>query len=141
MILVEQDNNAAQSQKIGRAGFTLIEVMIAIVIGGLIVGGGMWAMMGYLEKAKRDSTKTAMSSIKTFLMFYQQEHDTYPKTLKDLEKSGMLGKNKRSGQSNALPKDGWGQQFQYRPTEDGYELFSYGPDGKKGKKESRIFAD
>ncbi len=136
-----QQNNVEKSMRTARAGFTLIEVMIAIVIGGLIMGGAFFGIKGYLEKARRDSTKTALNNIKTFLMFYQQEKGEYPRSLKDLEKAGMLGKNKKTGQPNPLPKDAWYHPFQYRPTEDGYEMYSYGPDGKKGKKETRIYAE
>jgi prepilin-type N-terminal cleavage/methylation domain len=140
-MITVQHNDIQKSARTGRAGFTLIELMIGLVIIGLIVGGGMFAIMGYLEKARRDSTKTALRNIKTFLMFYQTEHGAYPKSLKDLEKEGVLGKNKTTGKYNTLPKDGWNRPFQYRPTEDGYDLYSYGPDGKSGKKETRVTAD
>src|SRR3990172_9843551 len=141
MMFVEHNNNLEKSVRTARAGFTLIEVMIAITIGAMIIAGGAWAMMGYLEKAKRDSTKSSIKNIQTFLMFYQVENGEYPKTLKDLEKAGFLGKNKKTGQPNPLPKDGWNRPIQYRPTEDGYELESYGPDGKKSTKASRITAE
>lgn len=118
-------------------GFTLIELMIGIVIIGLIVGGGAYFFMGYLESARRSNTKTTIEGLKTNLMLYKNEKGDYPKQLQDLLKGGFLGKAK------ALPKDAWDRAFVYRPTPDGknpYELYSYGPKGKSGGKESRISA-
>ena len=117
-----------------RKGFALIEVMIAVMIIGLIAGGVIYFGMGYLEGAKRSSTKTTLQNFQMFLMNYKTEKGEYPKSLDELVKAGLLKK--------PLPKDGWEKPFFYRVTPDGekpYELFSYGPKGKGGGKASRIY--
>jgi len=70
------------------------------------------------------------------LMSYKTEKGEYPQKLDDLVKAGFLKK--------PLPKDGWEKPFFYRRTPDGekpYELYSYGPQGKGGGKESRVSPD
>lgn len=117
-----------------KKGFALIEVMIAVMIIGLIAGGVIYFGMGYLEDAKRKSTKTALQNFQMSLMSYKTEKGEYPKSLDELVKAGLLKK--------PLPKDAWDKPFFYRVTPDGekpYEMFSYGPKGKGGGKASRIY--
>lgn len=119
-----------------KKGFTLIELMIAIVIIGLITGGSIYFAMGVLESAKRTSTKTKLQSFQVFLMNYRNEKGEYPKSLADLVKAGFLKK--------PLPQDGWNKPFVYHLITDGekpYELYSHGPKGKGGGKASRIYPD
>jgi general secretion pathway protein G len=119
-----------------KKGFTLIELMIALAIIGLIAGSAIYFAMGYLASAKRTSTKTKLQNFQIVLMNYKTEKGEYPKSLQDLVKAGFL--------KSPLPKDGWDKPFVYRPTPDGekpYELYSYGPEGKGGGKASRIYAD
>lgn len=116
-------------------GFTLIELMIAIVIIGLIAGGSIYFAMTFLENAKRTSTKTTIENLKVQIMNYKAEKGDYPKSLQDMLAAGFLKK--------PLPKDGWDHNFIYRLTPDGnhpYELFSYGPKGKTGGRASRLDA-
>lgn len=117
-----------------RPGFTLIELMIAIVIIGLITGGSAYFIAGYIQQARRTSTNTTMDNLKVTVMQYKQEKGEYPQTLKDLVGARYL---------KSVPVDGWDRPFVYRPTPEGdnpYELFSYGPDGKKGGKAGRLDA-
>ncbi len=118
-----------------RKGFTLIELMIAMVIIGLMAGGAIYFAMNFLETAKRKATQTALMNLKVTILNYKSEKGEYPKTLQELVKAGFLQK--------AVPKDSWDKAYVYRLTPDGknpYELYSYGPKGKGGGKESRISA-
>lgn len=133
METVTVQNRIAKS---ARAGFTLIELMIAIVIIGIIAGGSIYFAMTVLENAKRSATTTALQTIKLSIMNYRSEKGEYPRTIQDLVNAGFLKK--------PAPKDGWDRNFVYRPTPDNeskpYELYSYGPQGKGGNKASRIDA-
>ncbi len=118
-----------------RVGFTLMELLIAIAIIGILTGGAAYLAMTVMGRAKRSNTQIALQTVKHSLMSYKQEKGEYPKTLQDLIAAGFLPK--------PLPEDGWGRKFIYRPTPEGknpYELFSYGPDGKAGGKASRMDA-
>lgn len=118
-----------------RAGFTLIELMIGLLIVGLLSAGAFYFAMTYLENAKRTATRNTVQNLKIQIMNYKAEKGDYPKSLQDMVAAGFLKK--------PLPKDGWDRNFVYRLTPDGknpYELFSYGPEGKAGGKASRIDA-
>ncbi len=118
-----------------RAGFTLIELMIGLLIVGLLSAGAFYFAMTYLESARRTATRNTLQNLKIQIMNYKAEKGDYPKSLQDMVAAGFLKK--------PLPKDGWDHNFVYRLTPDGknpYELFSYGPQGKAGGKASRLDA-
>ena len=119
-----------RSVRMARRGYSLIEILIAIVIIGMLVGGAMYLATTVMENAKRTTTKTALQTIKYALMQYKQENGEYPENLEKAIEAGFLKK--------PIPKDGWDQRIQYRRTDDGIELYSFGPQGKKGGKVSRI---
>lgn len=128
-------NVHGNTTRVAKKGFTLIELMIAIVIIGLITGGSIYFAMRFLENAKRSATRTTLQNLKIQIMNYKAEKGDNPKSLQDMVAAGFLKK--------PLPKDGWDQNFVYRLTPDGknpYELFSYGPQGKAGGKASRLDA-
>ena len=66
-----------------KRGFTLIELMIALTIIGLIAGGSIYFAMGFLERAKRSSTKTKLQNFQMVLMSYKTEKGEYPQKLDD----------------------------------------------------------
>lgn len=137
--IYQYDNSSPGRYKCGlKPGFTLIELMIALVIIGLIAGGAFYFAMTYLETAKRSATKTSLRNLKVTLLNYRSEKGEYPKTLQELVQAGFLKK--------AVPKDAWEHSFVYRLMPEGegkepYELYSYGPQGKGGGKASRLYAD
>lgn len=125
-----------QKERFNKAGFSLIELVIAITIGAMLIGGALYFATTYFEQAKRSTTRTHLQGLKLVLENYKAEKGTYPESLAQLQKSGFY-------KAKAIPKDGWDHSFVYRLTPDGkngYELFSYGPEGKGSPKESRIDA-
>lgn len=130
-----------------RPGFTLAEVMIAIAIVGLLAAIGGPMFMSYLAKGKVTATKQNLRIIKGAVDQFNADMGQNPETLKDLVKKPAnpdLAKdwnpyiNKKE-----IPLDGWNHPFVYKPTPDGehdYELYSYGPKGKAGKKDTQINA-
>lgn len=114
-------------QRTATPGFTLIELMISIGIIAVLLGG-VYAFYSRVQtNAKTQTTKTALMEIRVALDEYNAENDAYPAKLSDMNKK--------------LPKDGWGNEFRYRPTPNGaypYELYSYGPGGQGSPKEEHI---
>lgn len=114
-------------------GFTLIEVLLAVTIGALIIGGSLYLATTVMENAKRNNTKTALQTIKSQIQMYKSERGQYPQNLPELKKAGFFKKE--------VPKDGWDNPVVYRLTPDGkhpFDLYSYGPEGKGSSKASRI---
>lgn len=134
MIYYHEEN---QKERFNKAGFSLIELVIAVTIGAMLVGGALYFATSYFEQAKRSTTRTLLQGLKLQLENYKAEKGTYPESLVQLQKSGFY-------KAKGVPKDGWDRSFVYRIIPEGgkhpYELFSYGPEGKGSSKESRIDA-
>ncbi len=121
-------------RKSARAGFTLIELMIVIVILGLLAAMVMPALTGKGEEAKRDIVCVQMKQIyNDALDMYKIKNSTYPSTeegLKILTESGNYFKD------NKMPKDSWGNEFIYINDDGKIELISLGADKKEGGKDT-----
>ena len=129
-MILKYNESEQRMVRMVRPGYSLIEIMIAIAIVGVLFGGVMYLGNMVMENANRSSTRTTLQLIKFAVKGYQQEKGKYPKNLEEAVAADFLKK--------PLPKDGWNQPSFYRATEDGFELYSHGPQGKKGGKASRI---
>ena len=79
-----------------------------------------------VDRAKMRETRETMRSIALSLRTIQQmnENGAWPDSLKALVDNKL---------EEAVPKDGWGREFAYQLSdENGYELTSWGADGKAG---------
>lgn len=128
---------------VGRAGFTLIELMVVIVILGILAGFIVPKLMGRPEEAKRVKAKMQIESLETAIRLYKLDNGNYPTTEQGLqalvEKSDSppIPKNWRKGgyiEKSKIPKDPWGNAFIYlSPGAHGdYDIISYGADGVPG---------
>lgn len=126
-----------------KAGFTLIEIMVVIVILAMLAALVGPKLMGRTDDAKIQTTRTQISNMETALKLYKLDNGTYPSTEQGLNALvtkptvGVIPKNyKGEGylEKKQVPKDGWGNDYLYvSPGEHGdYDLFSYGADGAKG---------
>jgi general secretion pathway protein G len=117
-------------------GFSLMELLIVMVILGMlaaVVGPTLWNKLG---GAQRDTAKTQISNIEVALDSYRLDMFKYPSSLEELitntsSDSKWQGPYLRKG----LPKDPWGNEYQYRkPGREGrdFDLYSYGADGQEG---------
>jgi len=133
-------------------GFTLMELLIAIAILGIILAVAGPALMNRFKQAKINTTKQSLKMVESIIAGFELDLDKLPQSINDLVRrpsasdyydqeaveSWMEGgyvKGKK------IPKDAWGKPFHYRLTPEGehpYELYSYGPKGRRGKKSARI---
>ena len=121
------------------AGFSLIELLVVLVILGLLAGLVGPRVMKYLGGAKTDSAKLQIEDIGAALDMYRLEVGSYPSGEHGLEAlvqepGGVRGWNGPYLKKNFVPKDPWGNDYEYAfPGDHGeYDLFSYGADASPG---------
>lgn len=114
-----------------RAGFSLAELMVVIVILGLLATLVVPNVMGALFKANDVVAKTDISQICQAIDNYSiNNRGRSPETLQDLEAPDANGES----YIKKLPKDPWGNEYVYFPPQGGrpYQVISYGADGVPG---------
>lgn len=127
-----------------KAGFTLIEVMVVIIILGLLAAIVMPRLVGQTDKARYEQAKIQMRILEDALKRYKLENGHFPTTSQGLQalvqkpssppvprdwpEGGYLDKPE-------VPLDPWGNAFIYvSPGQHGpdYDLVSLGADGIEG---------
>ncbi len=125
----------------GRAGFTLLELMVVIVILGLLAALVVPKLIGQSEKAKQTATRVQIRSIEQALQLFKLDNGFYPSTEQGLAalvrapEVGRIPKNYRQGgYIERIPNDPWGNAYVYlSPGAHGdYDISSYGADGTPG---------
>jgi general secretion pathway protein G len=129
-----------------RKGFTLMEILVAVAIVGMLVGLAVTNVGKILGEGQEFSAKTMVNdSMKTALLNYRLAVGDYPSTEEGLKalvaapegKTGWRGPY-LDAKGGRVPVDPWGHEFQYRypgtkNTESSstpYDLFSIGKDNK-----------
>jgi general secretion pathway protein G len=121
------------------AGFSLMELLVALVILALIVGLVAPQVLGYLGRAKTDSAKVQIDHLKSSLSLYLVDMGRYPSSTEGLEslvKAPPGGANWRGPyvEDGKVPADPWGKPYQYELTPGGARprVFSLGADAAPG---------
>jgi len=128
-----------------RAGFTLMEILIAVMIIGLVGAMvGPYAVNAYKDAQKR-TAKSSMRSLKDAISMYQMHLGHLPQSLKDLIKEPKDERDKKKWQKyiekDEVPEDPWNNSFVYKLTPGGkhpYDLYSRGSNGSDAPKEEWI---
>ncbi|HTH45349.1 MAG TPA: type II secretion system major pseudopilin GspG [Oxalicibacterium sp.] len=124
-----------------RAGFTLIEIMVVVVIMGIMAALVVPKLMGRTDDARITAAKQDIATIMQALKLYRLDNHRYPATEQGLAalvarpQSGPAAPGwKEGGYLERLPKDPWGNPYQYlAPGVHGeVDVFSYGADGQPG---------
>jgi general secretion pathway protein G len=142
--MMYEHTNDEHRRRHAKAGFTLFEMVIVAGIIGALLAFIIPQIVQYQKSSKVKTARIMIQGLQQAIMTFEADIGRYPNTLKELVvrpqdpevsskwlKDGyMLGKKQ-------LPKDPWQQPYIYKLTPDGqhaYELYSYGPDGKKAPK-------
>lgn len=124
-----------------QGGFTLIEIMVVVVILGILAALVVPQVMNRPDQAKVTVAKGDIKAIGAALDMYKLDNYSYPSTQQGLDalvekpSGNPQPKNwNRDGYLKRLPKDPWGNEYQYLSpgTQGQYDLYSYGADGKQG---------
>ena len=125
-------------QRLQKAGFTLIELMIVVVILGLLATIVMPRILDRPEQARRMKAKVDIRYIETTLALFKTDTGRFPTTSEGLEvlvsDPGIKGYDS-DGYLDKVPRDPWGNRYLYLypgvHSRD-YDLESYGKDGEDG---------
>jgi len=118
-----------------RPGFTLMEILIAVMILGLLGAMVGPALNNIYKNQQKRATKGNLMGIKKGLDMYKNNIGQWPATLKDLikkpreERAAKKWEGPYIGDENTkeVPEDSWGGKF-----------YSYGPNGKGAPKDEWI---
>ncbi|HKX46623.1 MAG TPA: type II secretion system major pseudopilin GspG [Planctomycetota bacterium] len=117
-----------------RAGFSLAELMVVIVIIGLLAGIVVPNVVGYLGRAMTGRVKADVASIVQAIDQYAIHNaGKYPESLEDLIEPPEEGQAPYL-KGGKIPLDPWKNEYLYdAPTEgDNYRVYTLGKDGSPG---------
>jgi general secretion pathway protein G len=117
------------------AGFTLLEMMVVVMIIGLLAAMVVPNLIGNKGKANQKKVVADLVALESALDMYHLDRNRYPTEQEGLQ--ALVQPNQSgnvSGYVRRIPKDPWGNNYQYRnPGTHGHiDIFSYGEDGLKG---------
>jgi general secretion pathway protein G len=122
-------------------GFTLIEIMVVVVIMGILAALVVPKLMGRTDDARIIATRQDIATVMQGLKLYKLDNQRYPTTEQGLQAlitkptTGPSANGwKTGGYLDKLPKDPWGNPYQYlSPGIKGeVDVFSLGADGQPG---------
>lgn len=118
----------------------MVELMIVVVVLSVLAALVVPNIMGRPDEARAAVAKADIRSIANALALYKLDNLKYPTTDQGLEAlvsgndSSSTGERGHAGYLNKVPKDPWGNEYQYiSPGAHGpYDLYSLGADTREG---------
>ncbi|MGJ7918322.1 type II secretion system major pseudopilin GspG [Massilia sp. LXY-6] len=129
------------SQRRRQSGFTLVEIMVVVVIIGILGMLVVPKLLGRTGEARVTAARTDIATLMQALKLYKLDNQRYPTTEQGLQAlvqkptTGPAANGwKEGGYVEKLPKDPWGNNYQYlQPGLHGeVDVFSLGADGQPG---------
>jgi general secretion pathway protein G len=123
-------------ERSARDGFTLIEIMLVVVIIGILAGIATVKFTGRIGQSQEAAAQASIEAIGLALDLYEIDNFAFPQSLQSLVTDPGSAPNWRGPYlKKGLPKDPWGNAFQYRfpgsRNPNSYDLFSLGADGSE----------
>ncbi len=126
----------------GRAGFTLVELMVVIVIIGLLATVVAINVLPSQDKAMVGKARADISVLEQAVETYRLDNLTFPTDQQGLKAltapPADLARPERyrqGGYVRRLPEDPWGNPYQYRRRSahgGQFDIWSFGADGQEG---------
>jgi len=122
-------------------GFTLIEIMVVVVIMGILAALVVPNLIGRTDDARIIAAKQDIATVMQALKLYKLDNQHYPTTEQSLQAlitkptTGPVANGwKVGGYIDKIPKDPWGNPYQYlSPGLKGeIDVISLGGDGQPG---------
>lgn len=120
------------SRRARRAGFSLAELMVVIVIIGLLATLVVPNVVRALFKGQTGRMKADISQISLAIDTYYIENSRYPQSLEELVAPDQQGQSYLK--QDTVPLDPWKNPYQYDPPvgQQKYRIYSFGRDGQPG---------
>jgi general secretion pathway protein G len=117
-----------------RAGFSLPELMVVIVIIGLMAGVATVSVRSYLVRGKQNIAKMEIAKICESLDAFYAHYDRYPTAEEGIAVLAAKTTAFPDGLLSKVPNDPWGYAYEYvTPGSNGpYEVVCYGGDHRQG---------
>lgn len=134
----EQNNTSrarSMANALGRSGYTIIELAVAITIMLLVVGIAVPSYQNHHDKALVAQATSDIKSLDVLITQYYADNTSFPDSLADVGKAGMLDPWKNPYQYLRLSPLGPGAAGQRRkdknlvPINSEFDLYSMGKDG------------
>lgn len=119
------------------AGFSLIEMLVAVAIIGLLVGLVGPAAMNQLQNSRVKSAEAQISQLRAAMDIFLIDTGRYPNEAEGLtvlvsDSAGIPGWNGPYLRDGDMPLDPWGAPFIYVAGPNGPRVQSLGADGQEG---------
>lgn len=114
-----------------RAGFSLAELMVVIVILGLLATLVVPNVVSYLFRATSEVVKIDINNLDSAITNYRVNNGgKLPSSLEELVTPDANGNTYLN--AKAVPKDPWKNEYRYETDGRTYRIFSLGKDGMEG---------
>ena len=120
-------------------GFTLIEIMVVVVILGILAAVVVPKIMDRPDTARKTKAAHDIRALESSLKLYKLDNFSYPTTDQGLEAlvdkpEGDVPNWKPGGYLDKVPKDPWGNPYQYLSpgVNSDIDLYSLGVDRQPG---------
>ena len=120
-------------------GFTLVEILIVVLIIGLLASFVAPNLIGRYERSREEIAKAQVEMLSSGVVSFKLDLGRYPTGLDELLKSTDPKWRGPYLSKQELPKDPWGQDYQYKsPGDHGpFDLYSLGPTAPSMKSPQR----
>lgn len=117
-----------------RAGFSLVELLVVMVIIGLLASLVVFRTRSYLIASKQNAAKVEIAKMVQAIETYYAAYDRYPTNDEGLEALVAASESFPDGIINKVPRDPWRNPYQYNsPGETAaFEVICLGADGQEG---------